>query len=99
MNTNNCELLFESGTSVTVWTAADCCALDGVAGLVHAPAEAGGVPALHGLVAALLIALRLVCSNLTHSRRCLCLAFGLDQRGCPSNEKLKIAFTIESWGN
>lgn len=71
-----------SSTSVAVGAAAHGGALDGCAGLVHAPAVAGGVPALHGLVAALLVTLGLVGSDLGGSSRCgLGLAFGLDQSG------------------
>lgn len=56
-------------------------ALDGGAALVHTPAEAGGVPALHGLVAALLVTLGLEGAQLAGSRRRLRLAFGHDLGG------------------
>lgn len=69
-------------TSATVGVATHGGALDGCAGAVHTPAEAGGVPALHGLVAALLVTLRLVGPNFAGSSGSLSLAFGLDHRGC-----------------
>lgn len=69
-------------TSLTVGAApTDGGALDDVAPLVHTPAVAGGVPALHGQVAALLVTLRLVGADLAASRCCLLLAFGHDRRG------------------
>lgn len=69
-------------STLTVRTAAHAGALDDFAGLVHAPAEAGGVPALHGQVAALLVTLGLVGANFAGSRCCLQLAFGHDLSGC-----------------
>ena len=67
-------------TSLTVRAAAHGGALNGCAALVHTPAVAGGVPALHGLVAALLVTLRLVGADLGATWCCLQLAFGLDGR-------------------
>jgi len=49
-----------SPTCLTVGATAHAGALDGRAGQVHTPAVAGGGPALHGLVAALLVTLGLV---------------------------------------
>lgn len=70
-------------TSTAVRAAAHGGALDGVAGLVHTPAVSGGVPALHGLVLALLVTLRLVRADLADGVRwSLQLAFGLDHRCC-----------------
>lgn len=67
-----------SFTFLTVGVAAHHGALDGCArDAVHTPAVACGVPALHGLVAALLVTLRLVGPDLAGSRSCLLLAFGL----------------------
>lgn len=57
-----------SSTSLTVGAAAHGGALDDCAALVHTPAVAGGVPALHGVVAALLITLGLVGTDLAESR-------------------------------
>jgi len=57
-----------SSTSATVRAASLGGALDGVARLIDTPAEASGVPALHGLVAALLVTLRLVGTDLAGSR-------------------------------
>lgn len=67
--------------SATVWVASHGGALNGIAGLIHTPAVASSVPALHGLVVALLVTLGLVGTNLADSRFRLQLAFGLDQRG------------------
>lgn len=70
-----------SFTSLTVRAAAHAGALDDSAKLVHTPAVAGGVPALHGLVAALLVTLGLVGTDLGGSGCCLLLAFGQRCRG------------------
>ena len=71
-----------SSTPCAVGGAAAWGAPEGRARPRHAPAVAGGVPALHGLVAALLVTLGLVGSDLGGSSRCgLGLAFGLDQSG------------------
>lgn len=68
-----------SFTFLTVGVAAHGGALDGCASdAVHTPAEACGVPALHGLEAALLVTLRLEGPDFAGSRSCLFLAFGLD---------------------
>lgn len=68
-------------TSVAVGAAAHGGALDHRARLVHTPAEAGGGPALHGPVAALLVTLWTVVTELGDSTWLCHLAFGLDQRG------------------
>lgn len=69
-------------TSLTVRAATHAGALDGCARLINTPAEASGVPALHGHVVALLVTLSPVVADLAASRCCLELAFGLDRRGC-----------------
>lgn len=69
-----------SFTFLAVRVAAHTGAFNGFARLVHTPAEACGMPALNGLVVALLVTLRLVGTDLAGSRSCLFLAFGLDQR-------------------
>lgn len=68
-------------SSLTFGAAAHGGALDGGAGLVHTPAEAGGVPALHGLVAALLVTLGRVGTEPGDFGCGLHLAFGFDQSG------------------
>lgn len=67
-----------SSTLLTVREAACGGALDGRPSAVHTPAVACSVPALPGLVAALLVALRLVAPDFAGFGRSLFLAFGLD---------------------
>lgn len=74
-----------SSTSLALGTATHGGSLDGMALAIHAPAVAGGVPALHWLVAALLVTLGLVWTNLAGSGCCLHLAFGLDGSGWAEN--------------
>lgn len=64
-------------TSLAVGAATHGGAFNDIAVLIHAPAVAGGVPALHGQVVALLVTLGLVGADLSGSRK-LPLAFGLD---------------------
>lgn len=70
-----------SSTSLTVRVATNAGALDDIAVRVHTPAKACGVPALRGQVAALLVTLGLVGTDLAGSRCSLHLAFSLDHRG------------------
>lgn len=85
--------VLRSVTSLTVGSAAREGALDGLAGLIHTKAEAGRVPALHGLVVALLVALWHVGAQLAGVTLCLFLAFG--QRGW-GKEGVKNIWTLTS---
>ena len=73
------KVLESTSTSLTVGAAAHGGALDHCAVLVDTPAEASGVPALHGHVVALGVTLRLVGADLAATRCCLRLAFGHDR--------------------
>lgn len=68
-------------TSLTVGAATHGGAFNDIAILVHTPTVAGGVPALHGQVVALLVTLGLVGTDLAGSCELL-LAFGLDHSDC-----------------
>lgn len=69
-------LAFASPTLSTLRPATGGGSLDGLAGLVHTPAETRGGPALSGLVASLLVALRLVGADLARVAPSLLLALG-----------------------
>lgn len=68
--------LFVPLTSCTLGPATAGCSLDGFARFVHTPAETCGGPALSGLVASLLITLRLVGAQLAGFLLRLILALG-----------------------
>lgn len=83
-------------TFLAVRQAAHTGALNGCARFVDTPAVACGMPALNGLVVALLVTLRLVGPDLAGSRSCLFLAFALDQRdwGKEGVENIKALFGV-----